>query len=126
MGDFLAKEINPPEVVLSSTASRAFYTALHICDSFKVSEDIISLSKGLFHAGPREILDIVRRAPECNTIAIFGHNPGFTHTANQLANLHIENIPTCGVVGISFNLDQWSALDFGTGRKEFFYYPKGI
>ena len=122
----LANNVKKPEVLISSTASRAFYTALHICDELKIGEGKIRLTKDLFHAGSSEILKVIQDSPKCETLALFGHNPGFTSTANALANTNIDNIPTCGVVGITFDVKKWSDVSFGSGKMIFFYYPKGI
>lgn len=126
MGNHLKKNQPKPDTFISSTASRAFYTALHICDQLGVEEDRIDLSKNLYHAGPKEILEVVKAAPEGDVLAIFGHNPGFTLLANHLANMNIENIPTCGIVGISFDAHRWTDISFGSGKMEFFYQPKKI
>lgn len=126
MGKHLANNIEPPEILISSTASRAFYTALHICDQFHMDEKNILLEKQLFHAGSNQILEVIQKAPNCDQLAIFGHNPGFTDCANRLANLYIDNVPTCGVVGISFDIEKWSDVEFGKGKQEFFFFPKGI
>lgn len=126
MGAHLAINQPKPEVLISSTASRAFYTALHLCDEMGISEKEILLSKKLFHAGAKEILSIIQNAPNCSTLAVFGHNPGFTDCANLLANANIENVPTCGVVGINFDVDSWSEVDFGKGEQVFSYVPKEI
>lgn len=126
MGSHLAIYQPKPEVLISSTASRAFYTALFICDQMKIDEGKIHLAKDLFHAGVFEIIRVIQKAPECNVLAIFGHNPGFTSATNALANTHINNIPTCGVVGISFDVKKWSDIREGVGKQLFFYYPKGI
>ncbi len=126
MGNQLLERESPPERLISSTASRAFYTALFLCDQMKIDEGRISLTKELFHAGTNEIIDVIRKAPECKTLAVFGHNPGFTSTANALANISIANIPTCGIVGISFNISYWSEVEKGIGKHLFFHYPKGI
>lgn len=126
MGKYLKGKIAPPQVILSSTASRAFYTALHLCDFLDIDERNIKLTEALFHAGPQEILKVVQAAPECDILAIFGHNPGFTSAANSMGNMNIDNVPTTGVVGISFDVDTWPEVNFGKGKQEFFYYPKGI
>ncbi len=126
MGKYLSTNQEAPEVFISSTASRAFYTALHICDQFHVDEGNIQLDKRLFHAGSNEILEVIRSASNCDRLSIFGHNPGFTDCANRLANISIDNIPTCGVVGISFDINEWRDVEFGKGKQEFFYTPKGI
>ncbi|MEP5613060.1 MAG: histidine phosphatase family protein [Cyclobacteriaceae bacterium] len=126
IGKYLAEIHDTPEVYISSTASRAFYTALFICDQLGVDEGNIVLSKDLFHAGSNEILHVIQSAPSCDRLAVFGHNPGFTDCANKLANTHIDNVPTCGVVGISFDVSSWKEVDFGNGKQAFFYTPKGI
>lgn len=126
MGRYLKEHQEAPDKLITSTASRAFYTALHICDQMGIDEGSIKLTKALFHAGSHEILEVIRNAPKCDTLAVFGHNPGFTTAANALANTSIDNVPTCGVVGISFDVPKWKDVQFGNGRQEFFYYPKGI
>lgn len=126
MGQYLSEHVQAPEVLISSTASRAFYTALHLCDKMGIDEGKIRLTKGLFHAGPQEILHVIQNAPSCNVLALFGHNPGFTSAANALTNTTIDNVPTCGVVGIQFDIAKWSEVQFGAGTQEFFLTPKGI
>ena len=126
MGAYLKEHEPKPEVFISSTASRAFYTALYICDEYGIDEGHIRLEKKLFHAGSNEILEIIQSAPSCDRLAIFGHNPGFTNAANELANTDIENVPTCGVVGVSFDIKSWSEVEFRSGKQLFFYFPKGI
>jgi len=126
MGKHLAAHQAPPEVFISSTASRAFYTALHICDQLDVDEGNIRLDKNLYHAGAQEILEVVRKTPNCERLAIFGHNPGFTSAANAFANLNFDNVPTCGIVGINFQVKYWKDVQFGQGLLSFFYFPKEI
>ena len=126
MGKHLLANQPPPEVLMSSTASRAFYTALHICDAFGIDEGNIRLNPKLYHAGASEILDIVKQAPNCERLAIFGHNPGFTSAANALANLNFDNVPTCGIVGINLDIKYWKDIQFGQGLLSFFYFPKEI
>lgn len=126
MGAHWSEHQPKPEVLISSTASRAFYTALHLCDQMKIDEGKIKLSRNLYHAGVFETISIIQKAPSCDHLAIFGHNPGFTSVSNALSNTQIDNIPTCGIVGIEFNIDTWSQLSEGSGKQLFFYYPKGI
>lgn len=126
MGEHLASKQPPPEVLISSTASRAFYTALFLCDQMGIDEGKVQLEKSLYHAGANEILAIMKRASNCERLAIFGHNPGFTSAANAMANLAFDNIPTCGIVGINFDVKYWSEVAFGKGMLSFFYFPKEI
>ena len=126
MGQHLLANQPKPEVLISSTASRAFYTALHICDQMGIDEGHIRLDKDLYHAGSTEILSVIKNSPNCEKLAIFGHNPGFTSVANALAKLNFDNVPTCGIVGINFDVKYWKDVEFGKGMLAFFYFPKEI
>jgi len=126
MGNHLAMHQPVPEILISSTASRAFYTALFFCDQWGLDEGRIRLEKGLYHAGSEDILKVIKKAPKCDRLALFGHNPGFTHAANALAHLDFDNVPTCGIVGIHFDVKYWRDVDFGKGMLAFYYFPKEI
>ncbi|MBV6647992.1 MAG: histidine phosphatase family protein [Cyclobacteriaceae bacterium] len=124
MGKYLGANVKKPDVLITSTASRAFYTSLFLADAWSIPEEEIVLEPGLYHADGEEALEIIRDYPNANCVAIAGHNPGFTGLTNELSDQHIANIPTCGVVGISFDSDSWD--DLGKGNLLFFHYPKGI
>ncbi|MEM8895211.1 MAG: histidine phosphatase family protein [Bacteroidota bacterium] len=111
---------------VSSPANRALTTAKTIKEKQQSANQIIE-DRSLYHASSSEILRVVQNqdTPE-SVMMIFGHNPGFTDCANRLGNISIDNVPTCGVVGINFNVDTWSAIDFGKGEMLYFHFPKGI
>jgi phosphohistidine phosphatase len=126
MGRFLSDNHQTPDLLITSTASRAFYTALHFCDAFGLDEELIKLDKSLFHSSPDEILNSINKCPTGNTIALFGHNPGLTLAANLLGGTNFDNIPTCGAVGIRFQVDNWQDVTYNKGQLLFYHYPKGI
>ncbi|NQZ75480.1 MAG: histidine phosphatase family protein [Ekhidna sp.] len=126
MGNYLLDRQVVPELCITSTASRALYTALHLCDTLKIDENCIELEEKLYHADPANILNVIRQSKSCERLAVFGHNPGFTSAANALCNHHFDNIPTCGVVGIKFDINDWSEVSFGKGNLAFAYFPKTI
>jgi len=127
MGKRLLKQHAVPNTMISSTANRAYTTARMIAKEVDFPIDEIIPNSDLFHADPSEILDTVHRISDAHQSAmIFGHNPGFTWAANQLANLQIDNIPTCGIVVISFSIDSWAEVGFGKGELVFYDYPKRI
>ena len=72
-----------------------------------------------------EILHVIKSLDDTiSSLMIFGHNPGVTDFANDLCNINIYNIPTCGIVGIRFEADKWKDVEFKTGELMFFDYPK--
>jgi len=116
-----------PDTLISSTANRAYTTAQKIASEIGFPAAEIVPNSGLFHAGPNEILEVIQNIKEEHQSAmIFGHNPGFTWAANQLSGLSIDNVPTCGVVSLNFEVSSWSEVDFGKGELVFYNYPKKV
>jgi len=59
-----------------------------------------------------------------NTVIIFGHNEAFTHIANSLGNMYIDNVPTSGLVQLKFDINDWSAVAKGITARTLF--PKQL
>ncbi len=122
MGQFLKDEVEAPDLILSSGASRAFYTALHFADHWKYPEEKIIISDMLYHAGVEDFENVLKEVQEFDTVAIFGHNPGLTMFHNRINDAYIDNIPTCGIVGLQ--------VEKGISRQEtkrlFYQVPKEL
>jgi len=115
-----------PELLLASTAKRAKSTAKMIAKEIGYMDKVMK-SKSLFHAGTSEIIKIIQSLDNrFSVVMLFGHNPGFTSCANALTPSMIENIPTCGVVSIEFDIQTWKEIKPGSGNLQFFDYPKKI
>lgn len=125
MGKHLKKSEPTPDLMITSTASRAFYTALFIADQWGYPEDAIVLSEGLFHAGVDDIVKLVSKLTG-DSVAVFGHNPGFTSLYNHLTGDHLDNLPTCGVIGVTFPIKTWSEIQPGQGTRSFCAFPKKL
>lgn len=126
MGKFVKNNIDVPELILASTASRALYTALHMADSWDYPEDKLMLSDRLYHCTSRDIEGILGGFGSENTIAIVGHNPTFTQFHNHYCNEQIDNLPTCGIVGLEFDINSWKELIMSKATQLFYHTPKGI
>ena len=55
---------------------------------------------------------------------LVGHNPAITEFANAMANVAIENMPTCGFVQLQLDIDTWSQAELGKATMLVFDYPK--
>ncbi len=114
-----------PELMLSSPAQRALTTCRLIAKVIGYPDQKIATDSAIYHAGESALLRIVQQtSDEYRSLMLFGHNPGFTDFANELANTDIYNIPTCGVFVCSFEVDKWQEIRFGNGQLLFFDYPK--
>ncbi len=115
-----------PELMLSSPAVRALSTASVMARELKVPAALIAQDERLYLATPADMLEVVRElGGEMQHLMMFGHNPGITEFANRLsASDQIDNLPTCGVFTALFDIQDWSALDWGGGKDAEFDYPK--
>jgi phosphohistidine phosphatase len=128
MGKRLKEKGVHPDLIISSPAKRAWSTAKRIAKILDYAKDNIRADRTLYHAGEAVILDVVRQSKaKHNVLMIVGHNPGLTDFANGLMDKDsspIENIPTCGIVALSFKVDAWKDVNWETGKLLFFDYPK--
>ncbi|MFA0960840.1 histidine phosphatase family protein [Roseivirga sp. BDSF3-8] len=125
MADRLKSAKVSPDLLLSSPANRALTTAQHIAEGLSISPEEIETNEELYLADPQAILDVIRAVPDSvNTLFIFGHNPGLTIFANELADTDIDNIPTTGVVRVRLAQKRWKDIDWRKGELVFFDFPK--
>lgn len=124
MGQFVRDEVEAPDLILSSGASRAFYTALHLADYWKYPEEKIIISDILYHAAVKDFEHVLKEVQEFDNVAIFAHNPGLTMFHNRINDVYIDNIPTCGIVGLQVE-DAFSKEKWKTTRL-FYQVPKEL
>lgn len=125
MGKRLADRGVRPSLLLTSPAKRARETARLIARELNYPLEFIQSESELYLATPETILQVVARQDDgFNDVMVFGHNPGITELANQLGDRNIDNVPTCGVVGIELDVQEWAEIVAADGKTVFFDYPK--
>lgn len=111
------------DLIVSSPAKRAKTTAKFFAEAYQVQR--IQYEESIYEANSKTLLKVVNGLDDAaDTIIMFGHNPGFTDFANELSEADIYNIPTAGMVLMSFPFDTWEMVSKGTGELVFFDYPK--
>ena len=111
------------DLMVSSPAKRAKTTATYFAEAYKTEH--IQFEEVIYEADSKTLLRVINSLnDEANTVIMFGHNPGFTDLANALSDADLYNIPTAGMVLISFPFDSWTMVSKGTGEMVFFDYPK--
>ena len=125
MGERLAKRGFSTDFILTSPAQRAVATARNVARSIGFPVDQIREDPNLYLADPDTLLGAARSLSEAvDTVMLFGHNPGFTILANELGDLTLDNLPTCGFALFEFDIKHWRDLDYGTGTARLFDFPK--
>lgn len=126
MGERLKKNNLIPDLIIASTAKRAKQTAKKIAKEVGYDHDKISWNETLYHCIPSVFEEVLYEIDDSiKTVFIVGHNPGITDFVNHLSGrFKTDNMPTCGVVGCSFDAKQWNEFN-GADKKVFLFdYPK--
>ena len=125
MAERLVEKRTIPQLLVSSPALRALTTAKYFTEAFGYSSDGIVLEPSIYESSTSTLLKIVNNFQnQYDFIALFGHNPGLTNLAINLADFDVYNIPTCGMVLIEFPFEDWKMISNGTGEVKFYDYPK--
>ena len=124
IGNLLKEKDVKPDLLISSPALRARKTAIVIAEKIDYPKSKILIDDNIYESSSTELKNIIQGFDDkYNSVMMFGHNPDFTMLNNYLTDSYIDNIPTCGVVGIRFN-SSWKKIDGDSGKAFFFIYPK--
>lgn len=125
MGKLLKEKNILPDKIISSAAIRAYTTARTIATEINYPIEKIETSNDIYEAGASEILNIIQSVDDnIKTLMLFGHNPGFTSLSNYLSDRQVDNIPTCGISCIEFDVDSWKNVNINQGKLTAFEFPK--
>jgi phosphohistidine phosphatase len=114
-----------PDYIITSGANRARSTAEFFRKEFDLKPDCFVVNNDLYEAAPETVFEVLRTAPEtARFVYLFGHNPTFTWVANSISGVHIDNVPTCGVVHVQAVLTSWKKFKPEHAAFIGFHYPK--
>lgn len=113
MGVLLRREDLVPDLIVSSTATRAARTAEAVADACGYGDDIV-YTRALYHAPPEAYLSLLAEldAPAAR-IMVVGHNPGVEELLEELCGRH-ERMPTAALAQVALRLGRWGALSAET------------
>ena len=121
------KQLEPkPDRILSSPAVRAITTATIMVRELGISAQKVHQDERLYLASPKDMLAVIRELGERSRhLMVVGHNPGMTEFADRIsAERSIDNMPTCAVYTLQFEIKDWSELEWSSGLDAEFDYPK--
>ena len=108
-----------PEIIISSPAKRAKKTAKIFATTLNTE---LQLEESLYAAGIDTMTGLIQKAFEkYDEVMIVGHNPELTLLNDLLSDKEIFNIPTTGIVAISFPDNTLK-----NGKQLFYYFPKAF
>ncbi len=125
MAGIVRKQKIIPDLILSSPASRAAFTARTMAQILRFPEDSLQYNNLIYDASASALVNIVRKIDSnIDNLLLVGHNPGLTLLSNFLADKKVENIPTCGFYGMELDILKWQDIAENCGRFLMFEYPK--
>lgn len=122
---FLESRSVKPDIIISSTATRAYETSKIIADFVNYSIEDITKDKSIYNSDVPEVLELLYGLDNSTQSAmIFGHNPTFTFLANKFLHDPIEFLPPTGVVSLNFDTQKWEDIMLAERETNFVIYPK--
>ncbi|MFG6687845.1 SixA phosphatase family protein [Mariniflexile sp. HNIBRBA6329] len=102
------------DAVMSSDATRAKTTAGIFLDNLKIDASLMQLNHDLYDFSGNNLTSVIKACSDkVNNLMVFGHNHAITAFVNTFGSKFIDNVPTCGVVTIEFDIDNWNDLNKG-------------
>ena len=113
------------DLILSSDAMRAKTTASIFVYNLNIDKSIFHLNYDLYDFSGSNLIKVIKSCENSiNNLMVFGHNHAITDFVNTFGDNYIENVPTCGVTIIDFNIDSWVHLNQGKTIKTL--YPRDL
>jgi phosphohistidine phosphatase len=114
-----------PGLILASPANRALHTAIIYARELHLPYSLLQLSEVIYNSDEEGVLSLIHETPPIvKRLMLVGHNPAFTDLANHFLLQKIENLPTAGIVTLTFRAPDWAAITAGNIVNEIFDYPK--
>lgn len=125
MGRRLAERGVQIDMAVTSPATRAVLTARAVLPHLGYAWDDVSENELIYEASAATLMDVIRALDDrADTAMLFGHNPGLTDLVAQMRPRAIANVPTCGVVTLTFDIETWARIGTATLTTLDFDYPK--
>lgn len=125
MSKKLLKKASKIDLLISSSSKRTRLTSNYFINQINIKS--VRYIDELYHASSDEIFNIlVNIDKSINSLILVGHNPGLTNFINNLTHLNLYNLPTSGIVILSFINDEWNMkkLEKNQLNVEWIKFPK--
>lgn len=124
MAKILKKELQKPDLIISSPSFRTKLTLEYFLKEFEYKGEVI-FEKSIYEAPFENLLKVIKNIDDkYKTIFLIGHNPGLNDLANFLLGSFEDNIATSGVLKIDFDTNSWKNISKDNSKLIFFNFPK--
>jgi phosphohistidine phosphatase len=110
-----------PDLIVSSDAVRAKSTAHIFISNLNIDISNLNLNHDLYDFSGEKLISVIKYCDDrYKELMIFGHNNAITYFVNKYGDNYVDNVPTCGVVIIEFDITHWNELKKGITTKKIF------
>jgi phosphohistidine phosphatase len=126
MGERFAGRGEQLDHIVSSPALRALSTAELFAEACGLAGDQIDTNSDLYFLGSGSIeATILAQDDQVERLMLVFHNPDITEFVNSIDYaFHVDNMPTCGLVKLSCDIESWSNWSRDNTRFDYFDFPK--
>jgi phosphohistidine phosphatase len=122
MGKMMKGKGLVPDVILSSTAKRAWQTTELLKQAADFQTDI-RFDERIYEASPGSLQQVVSELGDNDFALLVGHNPGMEGFIRHLTN-GVEPMPTAALAVIDLSIDSWNQIKNDCGKVRCIYRPK--
>jgi phosphohistidine phosphatase len=117
-----------PQLILTSTATRALSTALMFARTLNFNMTNFVLNETIYESSEQNIIFLLQQLNNnVNEVMLFGHNPFVSNICNSLTQqVSFNEIPTCGITHLSIDVKSWVDIETKKAKIEYQHYPKDL
>ena len=114
-----------PQLIKVSTAERTKET-MDLLKKEAGWENIETVEKDwMYLASANEyIKSIEKMHDEIDFVCFCGHNPTVTYVLNYFSGENIDDMPTCAIGLVEFDVESWKHISQNSGKLTYYDYPK--
>ncbi|NEQ49937.1 MAG: histidine phosphatase family protein [Leptolyngbya sp. SIO3F4] len=125
LAELIAKRKICPDLMLASTAVRAFHTGVILARQIEYPVHRIKVKENIYESNKEELFEeLGQTTDDLDSVMIVGHDPALTNFANHYIRKPKEKIPTSSVLCLKIDSDTWKNLKSSKGKLDFFETPK--
>lgn len=114
-----------PDAAFSSHAVRANTTAEIFMRNLDIESSFLEINTELYDFSGNGLVSVIKQLTNTlQSVMLFGHNHALTYFVNTFGSTYIDNVPTCGLVTLEFDIDNWAHLS--KGKTIFTLFPRDL
>lgn len=122
MASRLKENKHIPQILISSPALRTISTANVFTQHLAIPH--AQTNEVIYEASVYSLVKVINDASAANDfIGLVGHNPGISELLYYFTG-QMQDVPTCAMMLIEFDTDDWASITSDDGKLTYYDYPK--